>query len=121
MEEEHCIRTIHAEANAICWAARRGVSIEGGTLYTYGWKDGICHRCLKLAQSAGIAKVVQIVNAPVDHVPVLMSGTIHGCCCGFRVTIGSIAQVSSEYRERWGQLIAHLRESKYELVVLDKL
>jgi len=32
----------------------------GATLYTYGWKDGICHRCRKLAESAGIVEIVEI-------------------------------------------------------------
>ena len=32
-ETEHCVRTVHAEQNAICQAARRGVALEGATLY----------------------------------------------------------------------------------------
>lgn len=60
MQENHCIRTIHAEANAICWAARRGIAIEGATLYVFGWEQGICHRCRKLALSAGIVEIVEI-------------------------------------------------------------
>jgi len=60
MEDGHCIRTLHAEANSVAWAARRGIAIEGATLFTYGWRDGICHRCHKLALSAGIAKIVEI-------------------------------------------------------------
>jgi dCMP deaminase len=31
---EHCMRTIHAEQNAICQAAKQGISIEGATIYT---------------------------------------------------------------------------------------
>src|SRR5271157_1746936 len=31
---QHCVRTIHAEQNAIAQAAKYGISIEGGTLYT---------------------------------------------------------------------------------------
>ena len=31
MEDGHCVRTIHAEANAIIQAARNGVRIEGAT------------------------------------------------------------------------------------------
>lgn len=63
MEGGHCVRTIHAEANAIAWAARNGIAIEGATLYTYGWKGGICPTCKKLSQSAGIIEVVEI---PLD-------------------------------------------------------
>ena len=58
IEDGHCIRTIHAEANAIAWAARNGISTEGATLYVTGWAKGICHRCQKLAKSAGIVRFV---------------------------------------------------------------
>jgi dCMP deaminase len=30
---EHCVRTIHCEQNAICQAARRGISIDGAIIY----------------------------------------------------------------------------------------
>jgi deoxycytidylate deaminase len=30
---EHCVRTVHAEQNAICQAAKRGIAIDGATLY----------------------------------------------------------------------------------------
>jgi hypothetical protein len=33
---ESCVRTIHAEANAVAQAAQNGVSIEGATIYTTG-------------------------------------------------------------------------------------
>lgn len=29
----HCVRTVHAEQNAITQAARLGIALEGGTLY----------------------------------------------------------------------------------------
>jgi dCMP deaminase len=31
---EHCLRTVHSEQNAICQAAKRGISIQGATAYT---------------------------------------------------------------------------------------
>src|SRR5574344_1449422 len=30
---QHCVRTVHAEQNAICQAAKRGISIDGATVY----------------------------------------------------------------------------------------
>ena len=33
MENDHCVRTVHAEANAILQAARHGVRIEGADIY----------------------------------------------------------------------------------------
>lgn len=54
-ESQHCIRTIHAEQNAICQAARFGVSLVDATLYT---KMEPCVVCARLIISAGIVKVV---------------------------------------------------------------
>ena len=56
----HCKRTIHAEANALCWAARRGSAVEGARMWTYGWKGGICPECRKLARAAGVVDIVEI-------------------------------------------------------------
>lgn len=30
---QHCVRTIHAEQNAICQAAKYGISLDGATIY----------------------------------------------------------------------------------------
>jgi len=51
----HCTRTVHAEQNAICQAARRGVSIEGGTLYC---RMTPCRTCAMLIINAGLVRVV---------------------------------------------------------------
>jgi dCMP deaminase len=52
---QHCVRTIHAEQNAICQAARYGISLEGTTLYC---KMEPCRVCAMLIISSGIKKVV---------------------------------------------------------------
>ena len=52
---EHCVRTIHAEQNAICQAAKRGVSIDGATLYC---KLAPCRTCAMLLIASGIKRVV---------------------------------------------------------------
>lgn len=46
-----CIRTQHAEANAIAFAARKGISTERATLYT---TVSPCLACAKLIINAGI-------------------------------------------------------------------
>ena len=48
-------RAIHAEANAIAQAARRGISVEGATVYT---TLSPCFVCTKLMASARIVHVV---------------------------------------------------------------
>jgi dCMP deaminase len=52
---EHCVRTVHAEQNAICQAAKRGISIEGATVYT---RMTPCRTCAMLLINCGIKKVV---------------------------------------------------------------
>lgn len=52
---QHCIRTVHAEANAIAQAAKYGIGIDGATLYC---KIEPCLDCTKLLISAGIKRVV---------------------------------------------------------------
>ena len=52
---EHCVRTVHAEQNAIAQAARLGVSIEGGTLYC---RMTPCRVCAMLIINCGIIRVV---------------------------------------------------------------
>jgi len=54
-QSRHCIRTSHAEANAICQAAKFGVSLDGGTLYC---KMTPCYVCAKMIINAGIKRVV---------------------------------------------------------------
>lgn len=52
---EHCVRTVHAELNALVQAAKRGVSVDGGTLYC---KLEPCAVCAKVMINAGIKRVV---------------------------------------------------------------
>jgi len=54
-ESQHCIRTTHAEQNALMAAARHGVSTEGGTLYC---KMTPCYICAKLIINTGIKRVI---------------------------------------------------------------
>jgi len=53
----HCVRTTHAEQNAICQAAKLGVSINGATLYGFMFP---CYTCAKLIISSGIKRVVSV-------------------------------------------------------------
>jgi len=52
---EHCVRTVHAEQNAICQAAKRGVSVDGATLYC---RMTPCPVCAKMIANCGIKRVV---------------------------------------------------------------
>ncbi|MBW2997437.1 AAA family ATPase [Candidatus Woesearchaeota archaeon] len=52
---QHCVRTNHAEINAVALAARNGVSIDGATLYC---KLAPCYTCAKMIINAGIRRIV---------------------------------------------------------------
>lgn len=54
-QSEHCIRTIHAEQNAIGQAAQIGTAIHDSTLYC---KMTPCYTCAKLIINAGIRRIV---------------------------------------------------------------
>jgi len=52
---QHCMRTVHAEQNAICQAARLGISLTGATLYC---RMTPCRTCAMLIINCGIVRVV---------------------------------------------------------------
>jgi len=52
---QHCMRTVHAEQNAICQAARLGIPLEGATLYC---RMTPCRTCAMLIINCGIKRVV---------------------------------------------------------------
>lgn len=54
-ENGGCIRTVHAEAGAIAFAARQGLCINGATLYV---TRSPCLPCARLVINAGIKRVV---------------------------------------------------------------
>lgn len=56
-ESMHCIRTAHAEQNAINNAARVGVAVEGGTIYC---KMTPCYKCAQSIINSGILRVVAL-------------------------------------------------------------
>ena len=52
---QHCMRTVHAEQNAICQAARLGIPLQGATLYC---RMTPCRTCAMLIINCGIIRVV---------------------------------------------------------------
>jgi dCMP deaminase len=62
LENGHCILTTHGEINAIGYAARYGVALDGATLYTYK-SDGpaaVCRECRKASVAAGIWEFISV-------------------------------------------------------------
>ncbi len=54
MVDGHCVRTIHAENNAIIQAARNGVRIDEGDIYVTA---SPCWNCFKMIANAGIKRI----------------------------------------------------------------
>ncbi|GFN22979.1 MAG: ComE operon protein 2 [Thermoanaerobacteraceae bacterium] len=54
LEDGHCIRTVHAEANALIQCARFGIATEGAELYVTHFP---CLHCVKLILQAGIRHI----------------------------------------------------------------
>ena len=54
MENGHCVRTIHAEANAVVQSARNGVRIDEAEIYVTA---SPCYDCFKMIANAGIASI----------------------------------------------------------------
>jgi len=52
---QHCVRTVHAEQNAICQAAKLGISLQDSTLYC---RMTPCRTCAMLIINCGIRRVV---------------------------------------------------------------
>ncbi|MBF0814017.1 ComE operon protein 2 [Staphylococcus saprophyticus] len=54
LEDGHCIRTIHAEMNALLQCAKQGVSTDGATIYVTHFP---CLNCTKSIIQAGIKTI----------------------------------------------------------------
>lgn len=55
----HCLRTIHAEMNAIVNCAKQGVKLEGSKLYVTHYP---CIRCMPLIIQAGIKEIYYLYD-----------------------------------------------------------
>ena len=55
MVDNHCVRTVHAEMNALIQAARRGHGVEGASAYITNMP---CTTCAKALITAGVKRVV---------------------------------------------------------------
>ena len=62
MEDGHCVRTIHAEMNALAQAAKRGARVEDATVFATA---SPCWSCFRVLVNAGIKRYVygEVYNA----------------------------------------------------------
>ncbi|MGD0577052.1 MAG: cytidine/deoxycytidylate deaminase family protein [Candidatus Staskawiczbacteria bacterium] len=62
-ESHHCVRTLHAEENAILQCARDGISVQGATIYC---KMVPCYNCAMRIVRVGIKRVVALKRYHAD-------------------------------------------------------
>lgn len=55
MEDGHCVRTVHAEINALAQAGQNGVSLNRAMIYTTA---SPCWSCFKVLANTGINEIV---------------------------------------------------------------
>jgi dCMP deaminase len=67
-ENGHCTRAQHAERNAIAYAAKRGIKVDGATAYL---TLAPCLDCARLLVTAGVKKVVWSENYSHDLNPIV--------------------------------------------------
>jgi dCMP deaminase len=63
-QHKHCVRTTHAEANAVAQAAKYGTPIDGAEIYI---RMTPCLDCTKLLVNAGIKHVICRRRYHADH------------------------------------------------------
>lgn len=88
----HCIRTVHAEQNAICQAAKLGTPIKGATLYCTMTP---CRTCAMLIIQCGISSIICERHYP--HATIEDDTLTMLSMCG--VSIKFISDSSQEYEE----------------------
>ncbi|HAP34938.1 MAG TPA: deaminase [Bacteroidetes bacterium] len=54
LENDHCVRTVHAEANAVAQSAKHGIRIDQAEIYVTA---SPCLTCFKLIANSGITKI----------------------------------------------------------------
>jgi dCMP deaminase len=75
-----CQRAIHAEANAIAWAARKGVELFGAEMYC---THGPCYACAKLIVASGIVRFVYTKSYRAERLDLLMDTGIEVVQLGY--------------------------------------
>ena len=76
---QHCIRTIHAEQNAICQAAKNGHVVKGATMYC---SMVPCNSCAMMIINCGIKEVIALKEYQTsEHTKALFIK------CGVKLTI----------------------------------
>ncbi|EEW53440.1 ComE operon protein 2 [Limosilactobacillus antri] len=90
LRDGHCVRTIHAEMNAILQCARFGISTDGASLYV---TDFPCLQCTKSLLQAGIKEINYIRNYHNDDYAMKLIKLKHVRLCQINLDQDILGQV----------------------------
>jgi dCMP deaminase len=78
IENNRCVRTLHAEVSAILNAGNNGISVRGANIYI---TDTPCFNCYRTIKQAGIDQVYYIRDYQVDNLSEMIkkAGLPHTC------------------------------------------
>lgn len=92
MIDNHCVRTVHAESNAIAQAARLGHSLEHARCYVTSFP---CLNCTKLLFNAGIDEIFyHEAYRMEEHLQI-----VHDLVCPRSVNHGAHCQIYSAFTQ----------------------
>lgn len=89
-ESQHCVRTLHAEENAILQCAKDGIKIENATIYC---KMVPCYNCAMRIVRVGIKKVVAQKRYHADELSLKLFNS-----AGVELVV--IDNVAEEYKQQ---------------------
>jgi dCMP deaminase len=100
MHDGHCVRTIHAEENAIAHAARAGIALAGATAYC---TTHPCPGCLLLLRAAGVTRVVFLgaYHAEEDAVSAKLLDEMNGGPAAVRIHPFRMSVERYDGERRW--------------------
>jgi dCMP deaminase len=86
MHNGHCVRTVHAEVNAVAQAARAGVSTKRAVAYVNTYP---CWPCAKVLLTAGVSAIIFDSEYRVDE-------RVEAACLRAGVTLRRLEQQGGE-------------------------
>lgn len=99
LEHDHCVRTVHAEHNAVLQAARRGVATDGATMYTTHYP---CFDCCKVIIQAGVMSVIYEIPYRVEDLRNMRAKKWMEECGIQILSISEAVELAEELREEDG-------------------
>jgi len=106
-QSQHCVRTLHAEENAILQCAKDGIKVQGTTLYC---KMVPCYNCAMRIVRVGIKRVVAQKRYHADQMSIKLFRDAE-------VNLVIMDNTIEEYSNQGGEKI----NEKENLVVLDEV